>query len=330
MATESGRRIVFFSHPRTASNLILKILNLAHQPDILFDPELDDHNFVPAIKLKCDAYGSARRVSDWSEAERSAMSAHYQKSLDKIVEYAARASNEGKIAFLREHVVSVSDPVAQYCCYTGCSTDGEDAWRIAPAGGHDGARTQLNCTLIPDEILRQWFPIFVIRHPASAFSSYYRVLTKSDSSEAKTMQQATLVNRYSWTRSLHDCYKRSFGIQGIVLDADDVIADPQLLRSVSSALGLHPEKLKFNWTATRSPEEIAAQMMQNPRHVEFMETLDKSTGIVKDKMRAAIDVEQERRQWENEFGVENGKKLGEWVAAAMEDYEYLARHKFVK
>jgi hypothetical protein len=330
MAAENPRRLVFFSHPRTASNLILKILNIAEQHNTLANSGLHYHNYTPAIKLKFDDHECVKRVSEWSDEERSAMNEHYGKSLDTVVEYATRAASDGKIAFFREHSISISDPVSQYCFYSGTEVEGEEAWSIPSAGKYDNGRTQLNRTLLPDEILRQWFPIFIIRHPASAFPSYYRVLTNSNSSKARILQQATMVNTYHWTRSLYDCYKQSFGIQGVILDADDIITNPHQLVNVSNAIGLDPSKLKFTWAATCSSEEVAAKTTHDPQHLEFMETLDRSTGIIKDKTRSSIDLEKEKVKWREEFGDEQGKKLEEWVAAAMDDYKYLERNKFLE
>jgi hypothetical protein len=73
-------------------------------------------------------------------------------------------------------------------------------------------RPLLNSTLLPDEFLRRWSPLFTTRHPASTFSSYYRVLTSSESHKEKVLRQKTMVNIYHWTRSLYDCYKQSLGI----------------------------------------------------------------------------------------------------------------------
>jgi hypothetical protein len=136
-------------------------------------------------------------------------------------------------------------------------------------------------------------------------------------------------NTYYRTRSLYDCYKQYFGIQGIILDSDDIIADPHLLISLSNSVGLDPSKLKFTWAPTSSREEIAAKATYNPQHVEFMETLEQSTGIIQDKTRFPPDLDKEKVKWREEFGYEQGTKLAEWVTAAMEDYRYLQHNKFV-
>jgi hypothetical protein len=331
MVTERPRHVAVFSHPRTASNLILKILNIAEQPNVFTQPVMPDHHFTPAIKVEFNDNGCVKGICELSEEKRKAMIEHYGKNLHTLDEYATRAASEGKIAFFREHCISLSDPVAQYCFYSGASIEGEEAWSI-PSRGEDekGRRTPLNRTVLSDAFLRQWFPIFVIRHPISAFSSYSRVLIKSESSEAKTQQQATMVNTYHWTRSLYDCYKYSFGINGIILDADDIMKNPQLLVNMSKSIGLDASKLKFTWAATQSAEEIAAKATHDPQHLEFMETLDRSTGIVKNKMRSSVELEKEKEKWVEEFGQEHSLKLEEWVAAAMEDYMYLMRNKFIE
>jgi hypothetical protein len=302
MMTERPRHVAVFSHPRTASNLILKILNIAEQPNVFTQPVMPDHHFTPAIKVEFNDNGCVKGICELSEEKRKAMIEHYGKSLHTLDEYATCAASEGKIAFFREHCISLSDPVAQYCFYSGASIEGEEAWSI-PSRGEDekGRRTPLNRTVLSDE-----------------------------SSEAKTQQQATMVNTYHWTRSLYDCYKYSFGINGIILDADDIMKNPQLLVNISKSIGLDASKLKFTWAATQSAEEIVAKATHDPQHLEFMETLDRSTGIVKNKMRSSVELEKEKEKWVEEFGQEHSLKLEGWVAAAMEDYMYLMRNKFIE
>ncbi|KAH6857447.1 hypothetical protein BKA58DRAFT_450015 [Alternaria rosae] len=323
MTTEPPCRLAFFSHPRTASNLILKILNISSQHDVLEHPDLPDygHSFSPAIKLKVDGQ-RVRKPSEWTEEERTATNDHYGKGLATVIEYAALAETQGRIAFFREHSISISDPVAQYCFYSGTSVDSEEAW------SNSSAHTTRNRTLLPDDFLRQWYPIFVIRHPASAFSSYYRVLKASDSGPEKILQQATMVNTYHWTRTLYDLYKHTFGITGIILDADDVVANPQLLINASKRVGLDPQKLKFTWNATSSKAEITAKTTHDPQHLEFMETLDRSTGVIRGDLRGKLDVGVMGGKWREEFGEEEGRRLEGWVAAAMDDYRYLEQEKF--
>jgi hypothetical protein len=120
------------------------------------------------------------------------------------------------------------------------------------------------------ELLRQYFRIFITRHLASTFSSYDRVVTGSDSHKEKVLQQETMVNTYHRTRSLYDCYKQSLGIRGIILVTDDIIANPHLLIKLSNTIGLDPSKLKVNWAAKHSPEEIATKKTHDPKHLEFM------------------------------------------------------------
>jgi hypothetical protein len=133
MATEGPRRLAFFSHPRTASNLILKILNIAEQPDIFTHSGLHDHNYDPAIKVEVDDHERVKKVCELSEEKRNAMNEHYRKNLDTLSEYATCAASEEKIAFFAEHSISITDPVAQYCFYSGTTIDAIEAWSIPPS-----------------------------------------------------------------------------------------------------------------------------------------------------------------------------------------------------
>lgn len=143
------------------------------------------------------------------------------------------------------------------------------------------------------------------------------------------MQHATMVNTYHWTRSLYDCYRQSFGVHGVVIDTDDVLRNPSLLVNVTKSVGLEHSKLKFTWTAACSPEEIAAKSADDLQHLELMDTLDRSTGILKEDIRSSTDLDEEKVKWTEEFGDEGAQDLVKWVTAAMDDFKYLESHKFV-
>lgn len=75
MATENPPHLAFFSHPRTGSNLILKILNIPGRSRVLSEPGMHDcaHINTPAIKLKFDDHDRVKNVCEWSEEERIVM-----------------------------------------------------------------------------------------------------------------------------------------------------------------------------------------------------------------------------------------------------------------
>ncbi|OCK87876.1 uncharacterized protein K441DRAFT_670004 [Cenococcum geophilum 1.58] len=327
MSSGQSHRLVLISHPRTASNLLIKILNIDEQHEILPSSRRTGHIFYPAIKVKFEHGLQAKRVCDWSEEERSTMIQTNQERLNELDEYATRAKNEGKIAFFRDHSISLADPVAQTRFYVGEDSVQEIPWPVKGAGSHGALRTSLNNTLLPDEFLKSWRPTFVIRHPALVFPSYCRVLDAADSSEDEMVREGALVNTYHWTRSLYDCYKNAFAIDGIILDAEDIISKPEVLFHYCEKVGIDSSKLRFTWDAKSTIEELAQNKVRDLQHRPFMATMDASSGILQDKAPSHIDIDLEAKKWREEFGERAGAKLEEWVRAAIPDYEYLSSRR---
>ncbi|KAF2128281.1 hypothetical protein P153DRAFT_386408 [Dothidotthia symphoricarpi CBS 119687] len=328
MKQEQSRRLVLISHPRTTSNLLLKVLNLDEQPDILQLPldRKSTHLFLPGIKVRFENGIQAKRVCDWSEEEISTTVQNYKEVLEELDIYASRADKEGKIAFFREHSGALMDPVAQTRFYTG-ETSVRETWRIETPDRLSAYRSRLNDTLLPDDFMKDWLPTFIIRHPALAFPSFWRVLQASNSTQEERIRDGEIVNTYRWTRSIYDCYSSTFGMDGIILDAEDIIAKPEVLVSYCERVGLDPSKLKFSWNAKYTSEELQQHKNQDPRHHAFMATVDTSSGILKGKAPSHVDIEAEIQKWQEEFDEITCAKLEKWVRAATTDYEYLRSKK---
>ena len=132
-----------------------------------------------------------------------------------------------------------------------------------------------------------------------------------------------------WSRTLYDWYiqqehlsqfKADDGTSWpIILDADDVIVNPQVMVRYSKIIGLDSSLLKFSWEATSSDE--LAQMSKMERRMRS--TISASTGILKEKASMDLSIDSEMSKWATEFGQEEAEKLAGWVKAAMPDYEYL-------
>jgi hypothetical protein len=105
----------------------------------------------------------------------------------------------------------------------------------------------------------------------------------------------------------------------IVLDADDIIVSPNVVRRYAEILGFDASRLKSEWNAA-TPEQLSKM---GPTERRMRSTIDASTGIVKDKVAGDVDIEQEARKWRKEFGAEMGEEMEEWVRKAMPDYEHL-------
>lgn len=104
-----------------------------------------------------------------------------------------------------------------------------------------------------------------------------------------------------------------------MLDADDIITEPEVVRRYADILGFDREKLRFEWDVA-SEEEVGKM---GPMERRMRSTLDASKGIVEGKTAKGLDLDNEARKWKQEFGEELGQEMESLVQDAMSDYEYL-------
>jgi hypothetical protein len=123
----------------------------------------------------------------------------------------------------------------------------------------------------------------------------------------KTNLQA-LEMTYHWTRTLYDWYTQDFQtsetksskdiIWPIVLEADDIMLEPELVLKYAKIIGLNPTKLKFSWTPKRKEELDKLWDVER----RMLSTISASAGIVKGKTASGIVIEEEVAKWMVEFG----------------------------
>lgn len=131
-------------------------------------------------------------------------------------------------------------------------------------------------------------------------------------------------NMYDWYIEYFKREKPTNTLWPIVLDADDIMTNPELVRHYAKLIGLDPTKLKFTWAPGTTPKldgapETMASLMTT--------TISASAGIVEGKTSAGMDLDTKMSQWKVEFGEEEGIKLDKLVRAAMPDYEYMLSRK---
>ena len=132
-----------------------------------------------------------------------------------------------------------------------------------------------------------------------------------------------------WSRTLFDWYAEQLRESTsnstsdinwpIILDADDIMLEPEVVIRYANIIGLDPTKLKFAWKPA-GKEELDKMSGFTKR---MLSSLHNSAAILKDKTSTNIDIDEEARTWRTEFGEEEGDKIEKWVRAAMSDYEYM-------
>jgi hypothetical protein len=244
---------------------------------------------------------------------------------------------EGQITFVKEHITYLTDPHVLDEFLFGDDDASGRRWRIDQLSDKELPEhlSALNDTLFSVAYLQQWKMAFLIRHPAKAFPSLYRLLVEEitgqhDSEGAEIFFPAYMTLR--WNRRLYDLATNlprdntnsttdnPGGVTWpIVLDADDLMANPAVVEKFAAITGMDPSKVQTTWSSL--PEEQLEKM--TPRAQRMLSTLNASNGIILEKSAASVRIEDEVEKWKQEFGDAGAQRLENWVRAAMSDYEYL-------
>ncbi|RYP11825.1 hypothetical protein DL767_011440 [Monosporascus sp. MG133] len=312
-------RYWLITSPRTASNMLVKILNLDGQG--VRPAKHGGYFFLPSATRRISQLH--RPINTWTEEERAEMYEVQQQCFDALQEYIAKAEEEGQTIYVKEHALLLNDPVKESEYAHG--RDMGESQPLRAQGLEDHSRSKLNLTALPDAFLKTWNPTFLIRHPAMVFPSYYRAVLSNivvDGFKRETNDLADSEVTLRWVRSLYDFYAAHFPEGSpwpVVLDADDVMQSQELVARYAAMAGLDPEKLRFTWE--KVPQEAVEKMPAHERRM--LSSIIASDGVDKSKLAGNIDIAKEAIKWRNEFGEEAGAKMERWVRDAMPDYEYL-------
>ncbi|KAI4289145.1 MAG: hypothetical protein L6R35_001586 [Caloplaca aegaea] len=327
-AASPPSRYYLISYPRTASNLLVRILGLDSQPNVS-SGELDGgYFFMRAEEMLIKRPFRTKCIADWTSEERNQVQKCYQECFDDMRTWLDLQHTHGRSVFVKEHANFLATPEERSRQIFGTGVHGPPLTLKDTAGS---AWSDQNFTVLPDEFLQTWLPTFLIRHPALTFPSYYRAVVKMDGNEEAAANHYASLKTISikGSRQLYDLYvqwrhklpssadKRD--VWPIVLDADDVISSPDTMARYCHMLNMDSKKLRFSWNALKQDDLL--QMA--PFHQVMRSTLIQSTGVVKAKAQSAIDIGEEAEKWETEFGAAAAQLIAKMVDEAMPDYEYL-------
>ncbi|KAH7028157.1 uncharacterized protein B0I36DRAFT_413757 [Microdochium trichocladiopsis] len=324
--------------PRTASNLLIKMLNLDEQG--VRPSHQGGYFFKPSVFVRFPLLFHDGPIDSWAQEDRVAVAKVMQSCLETLQDHLEASEAAGNTIFVKEHAMFVSNPsIESHFLHP----DHPPEWRspvLEARGMASQTRSALNITALPDEFLHTWTPTFLIRHPALMLSSYYRTcldhMKMAAAAAAAAPTAATgppkrkkgeptdLEMSMKWIRTLYDFYADYFSREGkagpVVLDADDIMKHPtQLVPRYASLVGMDPAKVRLSW---ERPSEASVKCLL-PNERRMLSTILASSGIDASKAAGDIDIEQEAVKWKEEFGEERARKLAAWVRAAMPDYEFL-------
>ncbi|KAI2790705.1 hypothetical protein POX_c03551 [Penicillium oxalicum] len=338
--TEDGKSrqpLLIFTYPRTTSNLLMRMLSIPNQSDAV-SVESGGYFFLPAFQkikvmklLDCPS-------TQWTNKEWTSLKEVYTSCADNLQGLLRTANKMEKMAVFKEHTPFIISPSVQ-ASFVHEDEAPEHPWRIDLGVLNDAtdvnSAVPYNQSVFPSEFLLKCVPAFLIRHPALAFPSYYRMIqdirgegSPIDPTKPIFKQVFTL----RWTRNMFDWFlavntkspnDKSPRQIPIVLDADDILTDPKLVLHFCDLVGLDSSKVQFEWDPV--PNEELQKEDTIRKHTRS--TLLSSTGITPGKTFDGLTVEGEYGKWRIEFGDKVADKLHHWVKTALPDYEYLARNR---
>ncbi|KAF7585772.1 hypothetical protein BBP40_010145 [Aspergillus hancockii] len=342
----SPNAIYLITYPRTGSNLLVKILNLADQPRAAAQTK-EGYYFHPPLKLRKELNLFDRPLDLWELDSSQILMECFQSCFAELENDLKVANALGKTLFVKEHAPWLIDPTRQSMWIHSSHQDDElctasTPWQVeylGPTGLKDlPVEMPPNPTILPNEFLRQVSPTFLIRNPILSFPSHYRAMRDSWFGSTDTFQEngrcyLTFNMTIRWSRMMYDWYallmqrlNHDHGVKRwpIVLDADDIMTSPDVVIHYCNFVGLDPSKLKFRWKPTKKDGLVNV----DPEFLRMKDTLHASDGVMQDKVATGLVLENEAIKWAKEFGEAEAVKLVNWVKAAMPDYEYMKERRF--
>jgi hypothetical protein len=332
MANHQPDKFYLLTYPRTASNLLLRILNLSEQSSIITNDRGGYYFIQPSLQSLNPLKTRSAHIDDWTPEERTALLNCYNECFHTLTTHISTSFSCGKSVFIKEHVPWILSPNSDCQIAFPDRPVVSEPIRLSPDSQSAG-----NETFYSDEWLRDWKPTFLIRNPILVIPSHYRSEVDLESkeeiagkSQAQMVKMSTSFSRvrklYTWFRknSPHCQSPDEDGVQWpVVLDADDVIQDKELVRRYAKMVNLDPEKLQWEWYPI--PEEKQDQIGFVEKRMR--KTVNDSSGILKGKTMEGVVLEEEIEQWKAEWGEGEGAKIERWVLADMGDYEFLRERK---
>ncbi|KAL1591446.1 hypothetical protein SLS60_011945 [Paraconiothyrium brasiliense] len=328
-----------FTIPRTASHLLLKLLNLQEQPSLhRHSNNLDGYLFLPAAVPRFRYSLPGKPIQDWTEEEKTALMTVMQGSFDDWIDLIQEAEKHGKSSFIKEHLHWMVDPVAEARLYENGQSGSSSAiqfqvnWKNSQPSE---AREEHNVTCLPDTFLLQHIkPTFLIRHPALTFPSNLR--TAIDNQGISTVMIEEKIQQwectYLWSLSMYKFYAQSTkqfdrkslvdGVEyPIVLDAQD-LGNEALVKKYVKAIGLHEDRVRFTWKAADKEDLSGLGTMEK----RMKSTILASSGIEQIKLNLGEpDMETLKEGWRREFGDVLSERLVKLVNGSIDAYETLKR-----
>lgn len=162
----TSKRFYLLTYPRTASNLLVKILSLENQPSLL--DSKSEYFFAKTLAWKLGpAKLGGKSISEWSNDEKTGLRDSFSDCANSLEDVCKRAEKEGKDIYVKEHVNWILDPVAETSWAFGKEEKGmqdEVPWTINVNDSISQSQSHStgNETIFSDEFLRTWLYVSLL------------------------------------------------------------------------------------------------------------------------------------------------------------------------
>ncbi|ESK94831.1 hypothetical protein Moror_14104 [Moniliophthora roreri MCA 2997] len=313
---QSKPRLFLFSHPRTMSNLLMRILET--HPDL---SQLG-YSFFNAYYIGPERQAASPRedftqvpgYDKWPEMT-------YQKGLDSMLLWLKNTEETGKTPLIKNHSNEITQPTVPRETMPPKPNVKDTKLDLANPDVEDTPPLPENPTFLPTRFLLTLTPIFIIRHPASVAPSFLRAVTVGTSITVDSEEFATCCS-YKNQINIFEFYK-SQGTEPIVVDGERLVNDTQgVMKKLCERVGLDEGGLKYEWDAKQAPGAVVSKAQD-----AFAGTVMRSTGVIKHRAsQKPIDIDEKVKKWEQEWDAEIAKAMERHVRGAMGDYEYLLKY----
>ncbi|KAJ4479040.1 hypothetical protein J3R30DRAFT_3473647 [Lentinula aciculospora] len=326
-STDVHKRLFLYSHPRTRSNLFMRLLEnhpqmVTKQYPFMFAFQAGPEGQWPEEK-------KAMRIQASHMSNEEADKKTYQAGLDEMEQLLAKADEEGKICTIKEHTVHLFD---SKFINANISTPRREVPRpdivdrkldVVNPADVDVQLPVPNPTWLPDRIIASMSPIIIIRHPVSTYTSYIRAASVFGGTGLDS--EFPLMATYRWQKIIYDLYREYYNKTDpegkkdwpIVIDGDKLVEDTKgQMQRFCELTGIDESQIQYSW----NPSSEAIDGVYRA----FVGTIKESTGVIK-KSDASKDmnIEEQMKKWTAEWDEDVAQRLKETVEASMEDYEYL-------
>lgn len=233
---------ILLTLPRTASHLLVRMLNLPEQPSLSRHPR-DGYFFTPSLRYRYQHNTYTRPIAKWTDQKYDELNATLQTDLTTWEKWVQGAELVGNDTSNKEHINFMLRP----------DTESDFLYTV-------DQETEGNLTCIPDTFLQVVRPTFLIRHPGLIVPSLMRAALDLEGMEAVLSPASENAMRcdanYRWHVALHKhltssptypCKSHYADIMSpIVLDASD-LANPTLVKRYAAAIGLDQNAVQSNW-----------------------------------------------------------------------------------